>query len=125
MDKYNSKFISPKDDLEMKKHLNIDNARIQKMLDIKSKPINMNSEKTTTDVQIDLDPNTVIGTVIGRYPFIKDFLISLSPDYNRLANPVVFKIMKNIATLDMVSKVGGFKVDHLIKLIKQEIQNKQ
>ena len=59
------------------------------------------------------------------YPFIKDFLVSLSPDYNRLTNPVVFKTMKNIATLDMVSKVGGFKVDHLINLIKQEIQDKQ
>ena len=109
----------------MKKHLNIDNARIQKILDIKLKPINMNSEKTTTDIQIDIDPSTVIGKVIGQYPFIKDLQISLSPDYNRLTNPVVFKTMKNIATLEMVSKVGGFKVDYLIKLIKQEIKNKQ
>lgn len=89
---------------------------------------NMNSEKTTyttKDVQIDIEPKTVIGEVIGQYPFIKDFLVSLSPDYNRLTNPVLFKTMKNIATLDMISKVGGFKVDHLIKLIKQEIEDKQ
>jgi hypothetical protein len=32
--------------------------------------------------------------------------------------------MKNIATIDMISKVGGFKVDELIKLIKQEIEDK-
>ena len=88
-------------------------------------PSNINTENKTVDMQIDIEPKTVIGTVIGQYPFIKDFLVSLSPDYNRLTNPVVFKTMKNIATLDMVSKVGGFKVDHLIKLIKQEIQNKQ
>ena len=139
MDKYNNKFIPPQGDLEMKKHLNIDNIRIQKMLDIKLRVFNkeneikantknMNSEKTTkttTDILIDIDSKTVIGEVIGQYPFIKDFLVSLSPDYNRLTNPVLFKTMKNIATLDMISKVGGFKVDHLIKLIKQEIEDKQ
>ena len=31
--------------------------------------------------------------------------------------------MKNIATLDMISKVGGFEVNNLIKLIMQEINN--
>ena len=94
--------------------------------DIKTKTSKMNSEETvyTTDVQIEISPKTVIGTLISQYPFIKDFLVSLSPNYNNLTNPVVFKTMKNIATLDMVSKVGGFEVDHLIKLIKKEIEDK-
>jgi hypothetical protein len=51
-------------------------------------------------------------------------LVSLSANYYNLTTPVVFKTMKNIATLDMVSKVGGFEVDHLIKLIKKEIEDK-
>lgn len=85
----------------------------------------MNSEKTTHTRDVQIEAKTVIGAVINQYPFIKDFLVSLSPDYNRLTNPIVFKTMKNIATLDMISKVGGFKVDHLIKLIKQEIEDKQ
>ena len=86
----------------------------------------MNSEKTTNtiDVQIEIGHKTVVGTIIEKYPFIKDFLVSLSPNYNNLTNPVVFKTMKNIATLDMVSKVGGFEVDYLIKFIKQEIEDK-
>lgn len=94
--------------------------------DIKTKTSKMNSEETvyTTDVQIEISPKTVIGTLISQYPFIKDFLVSLSPNYNNLTNPVVFKTMKNIATLDMVSKVGGFEVDYLIKFIKQEIEDK-
>ena len=67
----------------------------------------MNSELITTksDVQIEIDPKTVIGTLIGQYTFIKDFLVSLSPDKKRLTNPVLFKTMKNIATVDMISKV--------------------
>ena len=87
----------------------------------------MNAESTvkTTDTLLEITPKTVIGEVIGKYPFIKDFLSTLSSDYNRLSNPIVFKTMKNIATLDMISKVGGFEVDHLIKLIKQEINSRQ
>ena len=87
----------------------------------------MNAENTSAkpDVQFEINSKTVIGTLIGQYPYIKDFLVTLSPDYNRLTNPVVFKTMKNIATVDMISKVGGFKVDQLIKLIKQEIKDKE
>lgn len=86
----------------------------------------MNSEETTNtiDVRIEIGPKTIIGTIIDQYPFIKDFLVSLSSNYNNLTNPVIFKTMKNIATLNIISKVGGFEVDYLIKLIKQEIEDK-
>ncbi len=94
---------------------------------IKTEEDKMNLKETMhkTETQIKIKPKTLIGNLIGEYPFIKDFLVSLSPDFNRLTNPVVFKTMKNIATLDMISKVGGFKVDHFIELIKQEIEDKK
>lgn len=87
--------------------------------------MNLNETLSKTETQIEIDSKTLIGTIIDEYPFIKDFLGTLSSDYKRLANPIVFKTMKNIATLDMISKVGGFKVDYLIKLIKQEIADKE
>lgn len=95
--------------------------------DIKKEPSKMNSKETSikTETKIEIEPKTLIGTVVDAYPFIKEYLGTLSSDYKRLSNPVVFKTMKNIATLEMVSKVGGFKVDHLIKLIKQEIADKE
>lgn len=40
MDKNNNKFTSPQGDLDMKQHLDIDNSRIQKMLDIKLRVFN-------------------------------------------------------------------------------------
>ncbi|MDD2475469.1 MAG: PAS domain-containing protein [Dysgonamonadaceae bacterium] len=105
--------------------LSWESTKLNKEKGIKSETDKMNTEKTLikSDVQIDINPNTVIGTLIGQYPFIKDFLLTLSPEYNRLTNPVVFNTMKSIATLDMISKVGGFKVEHLIKLIKQKIED--
>lgn len=87
--------------------------------------MNLNETSSKIETQINIDPKTLIGTIIDEYPFIKKFLGSLSSDYKRLSNPIVFKTMKNIATLDMISKVGGFKVDHLIKLIKQEIADRE
>ena len=87
--------------------------------------MNLNETLSKTETQIEIDSKTLIGTIIDEYPFIKDFLGTLSSDYKRLANPIVFKTMKNIATLDMICKVGGFKVDYLIKLIKQEIADKE
>lgn len=91
----------------------------------KSDNMNINETLNKVETKMKIEPKTVIGAVIAQYPFIKDFLGTLSPDYKRLSNPVVFKTMKNVATLDMVSKVGGFKVDYLIKLIKQEIADKE
>lgn len=75
-------------------------------------------------MKLEILPTTVIGDLLRHYPFVKDFLLTLSPQYRRMTNPVVFKTMKNIATLQMISKVGGFEVNHFIELIKQEIKDK-
>lgn len=86
--------------------------------------MSLQGDLNKTKTQIAIEPKTLIGTIVAEYPFIKEFLGTLSSDYKRLSNPVVFKTMKSIATLDMISKVGGFEVDQLIKLIKQEIADK-
>lgn len=64
---------------------------------------------------------TVVGPLIKRYPFLKEFLVSLNPKFSQLNNPIIFKTMGNIATLDMISKRGGFEVEELIQKINEEI----
>ena len=75
-------------------------------------------------MKLEILPTTVIGELLHHYPFVQDFLIKLSPLYSRMTNPIVFKTMKNIATLQMISRVGGFEVNHFIRLIKQEIKDR-
>lgn len=75
-------------------------------------------------MKLEILPTTVIGEVLRHYPFVQDFLLTLSPLYSRMTNPVVFKTMRNVATLQMISRVGGFEVNHFIRLIKQEIKDK-
>lgn len=75
---------------------------------------------TDPESEVTISPDTVIGSIIGRYPYIKEYLISLSPKFSLLNNPIIFKTMGNIATLDMISKRGGFQVEDLIQKIKTE-----
>ncbi|MGV8092999.1 MAG: PAS domain-containing protein [Mangrovibacterium sp.] len=79
-------------------------------------------ESTETEKEFKITPNTVVGPLIRRYPFIKEYLVSLSPKFSQLNNPVIFKTMGNIATLDMISKRGGLQVEELIQKITAEIE---
>lgn len=66
-------------------------------------------------------PSSIIATVVKQYPFIKDFLVKLNPKYKQLKNPVVFKTMGTIATIDMIAKRGGYYTDELLNKINEEI----
>lgn len=72
--------------------------------------------------EYDINENTIIGPLIKKYPFIKDFLMSLNPKFKQLNNPIVFNTMGNIANLGMIAKRGDFKVNELIAKIKAEIE---
>ncbi len=71
-----------------------------------------------------ITPDTTIGSLLERYSFIKDFLVSLSPDFEKLQKPEVFNKMKDIANLRMISQVGEIDTNKLIHLIVKEIDNK-
>ncbi len=67
---------------------------------------------------------TLIAGLIEKYPSLKDFMLNLSSEYERLNDPSVFNSMKEIATLEIVSQIGGFKVEDLIEKIIGFIDNK-
>ena len=81
------------------------------------------NQKDKTDYGV--NSGSIIAPLLRKYPFLKDFLISLSPKYKQLNNPVVFNTMGKIATLEMIAKRGGFKVEELIKKIIEEIKEKE
>jgi len=66
----------------------------------------------------------IIGDLVKKYPFIKEFLFNLSPKFNKLKNPILFKTMSSIATLEMISERGDFEVQDLIHKIVEEIDQK-
>lgn len=74
--------------------------------------------------QYGLTKETVIGDLVKKYPFLKEFLLNLSPKFSKLKNPVLFKTMASIATLDMISERGGFEVEEIISKITEEINSR-
>jgi len=78
-------------------------------------------DKSDTDVHA----GSIIAPLLRKHPFLKDFLISLSPKYKQLNNPVVFNTMGNIASLEMIAKRGGFEVQELVDKIIGKIKEKE
>lgn len=89
----------------------------------KSKKENIDKKEKTNIYGITRE--TVIGDLVKDYPYIKDFLVNLSPKFEKLKNPVVFKTMSKMATLDMISKRGNFKTDELIEKIVDRIDEEK
>jgi uncharacterized protein len=67
--------------------------------------------------------DTTIGGLLKQYPYMKDFLISLSPKFEKLNSPM-FKTMAGIATISMISSRGGFEISDLIDKIVGEIDKR-
>ena len=70
---------------------------------------------------MELNPNTKIDDLLTQYPFLLEFLITLSPKFKNLKNPVVRKTMGKVATLKKAAAIGGLKVDDLISKLSAEI----
>ncbi len=74
------------------------------------------------NTNFEINKDSVIGEIIERYPYIKDFMPTLSEDYKLLQDPEAFKTMAPVATLEMVAAKGGLEVDFIIEKIKEKIQ---
>ena len=81
-----------------------------------------NSERNKN--QFGITKETIIGDLVKKYPFIKEFLFNLSPKFSKLKNPILFKTMSSIATLEMIAQRGGFDVEEFVDNIVNEIKSK-
>jgi uncharacterized protein len=73
---------------------------------------------------MDLSPKTNVNDIIAHYPFLKDLLVSLNPEFKMLDNPFMRKTVGRIASLGKVAMIGGMDVKKLIDDIAAEIKKK-
>jgi DUF438 domain-containing protein len=71
-----------------------------------------------------LNPETRIGDLLDKYPFLLEFLPTVSPKYKRLTNPIMRKTIGRIATIAKAANIGGFTTEELIAKIEGEINRK-
>lgn len=69
-----------------------------------------------------LESSTLIGDIIDKYPFILRYMPKISPIFEKLQDPEMREQMGKIATLEMVSQMGGIEVHDLIGALRNEIE---
>jgi len=72
-----------------------------------------------------LNAGTKIDDLLNRYPFLLDFLITLSPHFENLKDPQMRKTMGKTATLEMVASIAGLETDALISALTDEIDKQK
>ena len=80
--------------------------------------------------------NTKIGYIIKQNPSALDAIVSISPKFNKLKNPLLRKLMAPRTSINMASKIGGcsindlfdkleplgFNIDRNVKIDESEIE---
>ena len=70
---------------------------------------------------MELNAKTKINDLLKQYPFLEDYLITLSSRFKGLKNPIMRKTMGKVATLEMAASVSGLDLDKLISSLTAEI----
>lgn len=65
-----------------------------------------------------INANTKIATLIKEHPEALEAIISISPKFNKLRNPLLRKLMATRTSINMASKVGGCTVNDFFKLLE-------
>ncbi|MGD8653809.1 MAG: DUF438 domain-containing protein, partial [Desulfobacterales bacterium] len=65
--------------------------------------------------------NTKIDDLLKEYPFLEDFLVTLSPKFKSLKNPMLRKTIGKVATLGKVANIGGLELDDFLVALTKEI----
>jgi len=71
---------------------------------------------------MELSSKTKIAELLSKYPFLKEFLIKLDPQFKALDNPVMMKTLGRVATLGRVTMVTGVSLEKLMPAIAEEVK---
>ena len=56
---------------------------------------------------MELNAKTKIDDLLKQFPFLEDFLITLSPTLMRLINPIMRSTLGKVASLEMAASMSG------------------
>lgn len=73
-----------------------------------------------TASKIIISPKTKVRELLDAYPALEPVLMSMSPAFEKLRNPVLRNTVARVATLQQVSIVGGVNIDEMINRLREE-----
>ncbi len=71
---------------------------------------------------MELSSKTKVTELLSRYPFLREFLVKLDPQFRALDNPVMMKTLGRVATLGRVTMVTGVSLEKLMPAIAEEVK---
>ncbi len=71
---------------------------------------------------MDLSPKTKVNDLLNHYPFLKEFLIKLNPEFRMLDNPFMRKTVGRLASLGKAAMIGGMDVKKLLDDLAGKIE---
>ncbi len=68
-----------------------------------------------------ITPASKVGELLDRFPHLEQVLISLSPTYQALRNPVLRRTVAKVATLRQVAAVGDVPLGKLVDTLREAV----
>lgn len=65
-----------------------------------------------------INPQTKIAALLKHHPDALEAIITLSPDFKKLRNPILRKLMAGRTSISMASKIGGCKPEDFFEKLK-------
>lgn len=69
---------------------------------------------------VDITPQTRVAELLDAYPQLEPVLLSLSPAFKKLKNPVLRKTLARVATLQQVARIGNLDPGMFISRLRSE-----
>lgn len=66
-------------------------------------------------------PDTKIHDLLTEYPYLKDWLMSYRPAFEKLGNPVVYNTVGRVATIEAAARMADMRADELADAIREQI----
>lgn len=70
---------------------------------------------------LNIDLQTKVGVLLEAYPQLENTLLTLSPSFAKLKNPIIRKTIGKIATLGQIAEVGNLDAAYLITELRKAI----
>ena len=71
--------------------------------------------------KVKITGETIVGELLDRYPFLEETLISLSPLFKNLQNPVLRKTAARVATLRHGSSMTGVPLEKMLAALRKSV----
>ncbi len=70
--------------------------------------------------KLNITPDTKLGTLLETYPHLEEVLVEMTPEFNKLRNPVLRETIYKIISLQQVAQTGNVSLSELINKLRSE-----